>query len=207
MYRTPLGDRILGPAEARLFATSLRLIGSCLSELELTIGISAVDDLQRNQQIALFHTVARALLCQEEPAPQLTACVEAAVGCVYQNIRDMLEVDIEDAPQLALGPNWRQLILAASREAEIPEGLPAEDCRDKAEWWYLVDCLESRVLWDYDWQLEGSIDLDPDASQRLKYELGIADDYFVTVPPDPADAEAERLLQQLLELSDAAQSP
>ena len=37
----------------------------------------------------------------------------------------------------------------------------------------------------------------------LKDTLGIAEDYFVTVPPDPPDAEAERLLRQLIELTDA----
>ena len=101
----------------------------------------------------------------------------------------------------------RQLILAACREAEVAEELPKANCRDKSEWDFPIEFLESRVLWDYDWQLADSADLDPDAGQRLKDELGIADDYFVAVPPDPPDAEAERLLQIIIELTDAAQRP
>ena len=206
MYRTPVGDRILSPAEARLFARSLRCICDYLSDLELTMGAGAFDDLQRNQQIAVLHTIARALLHPDVPPPPLTAAVEAAVWCVFQNVRDMLEVEVEDPQEITPGANWRQLILAACCEAEVGETLPAEDCRDTEEWDLPVEFLESRVLWDYDWQLEDSIDLAPDSSQRLKDVLGIADDYFVDVPPDPPDAEAERLLQELIELTDAARA-
>ncbi|NLF71767.1 MAG: hypothetical protein GX575_22275 [Candidatus Anammoximicrobium sp.] len=203
MYHTPLGDRVLRPAEAQLFAESLRTLGDYLSDMELTMGAGVFDDLQRNQQIAVLHAVGRALLCPAEPAPVLTAAVEAGVWCVYQNVRDMIEVELDDAAGLMPGETWRQLILAACREAGVGGDLPAEDCRDKLEWDYPVDCLEARVLWDYDWQLEDSIDLSPDASRRLKDELGIADDYFVAVPPDPPDAEAERLLEAMNELADA----
>ncbi|HPM84756.1 MAG TPA: hypothetical protein PLF81_28820 [Candidatus Anammoximicrobium sp.] len=206
MYRTPVGDRVLGPAERRLFAKSLEMIADYLREMELTMGVSVFDDMQRNQQIAVFHTIARALLCEDEPAPGLTAVIEASVWCVYQHMRDMLEVEIEEPAEENGLPSWRQLVLAASRETQITDELPREDCTEKADWEFLVDCLESRVLWDYDWQLEDSIDLAPEASRRLKDELGIADDYFVAVPPDPPDAEAERLLQALIELTDSALS-
>lgn len=207
MYRTPVGDRILGPAEGRLFAESLRMIGDYLREMELTMGVSVFDDLQRNQQIAVFHTVARALLCEDEPAPTLTAAIEASVWCVYQHVRDMLEVEIEEPAEEGVQPSWRRLVLAASREAQVSDTLPQEGCTEQADWEFLVDCLESRVLWDYDWQLEDSIDMAPDVSRRLKDELGIADDYFVAVPADPPDAEAERLLQALIDLTDSALSP
>ena len=153
MYRTPVGDRILSPAEARLFAESLRTLGDYLYDMELTMGASVFDDLQRNQQIAVLHTIARALLCQDEPAPTLTAAIEAGVWCVYQNIRDMIEVELDDAAGLMPGATWRQLILAACREAEVAEELPEENCRDKREWDFPIEVLESRVLWDYDWQL------------------------------------------------------
>ena len=206
MYHTPVGDRILSPAEARLFADSLRKIGDYLREMELTMGASVFDDLQRNQQIAIFHAIARALLCPDEPAPTLTAVLEAGVWCVYQNIRDMIEVELDDSAGLMPRASLRQLILAACREAEVAEELPKADCRDKREWDFPIEFLESRVLWDYDWQLVDSADLDPDASQRLKDELGIADDYFVAAPPDPPDAEAERLLQIIIELTDAARA-
>jgi hypothetical protein len=201
MYHTPAGDRVLRSAEARLFMESLGMLVDILRDMEVTMGFPAWDDLQRNQQIALFHTVARALLREDEPIPPLTAVVESAVGCVYQHIRDMLEVEVEEPRPWIPMTSWRQLVLAASRETQIMDKLPHEDSRDKGEWNLLVECLESRVLWDHDWQLEGSIDLDPDASRRVKDELGISDDYFVAVPPDPSDAEAQRLLQELIALT------
>ncbi len=179
------------------------MIADYLREMELTMGVSVFDDMQRNQQIGMFHTIARALLCEDEPAPALTAVIEASVWCVYQHVRDMLEVEIEEPAEENGLPSWRQMVLAASRETQVSDELPREGCKEKEDWKFLVDCLESRVLWDYDWQLEDSIDLAPEASRRLKDELGIADDYFVAVPPDPPDAEAERLLRQLIDLTDA----
>ena len=179
------------------------MIADYLREMELTMGVSVFDDMQRNQQIGMFHTIARALLCEDEPAPALTAVIEASVWCVYQHVLDMLEVEIEEPAEENGLPSWRQMVLAASRETQVSDELPREGCKEKEDWKFLVDCLESRVLWDYDWQLEDSIDLAPEASRRLKDELGIADDYFVAVPPDPPDAEAERLLRQLIDLTDA----
>ncbi len=68
----------------------------------------------------------------------------------------------------------------------------------------LLDCLEDRVLWDNDWEMEEQLDADPDTSRRLKQELGIEEDYFVAIPPDPNDEEAERLWDELRELTSDA---
>ena len=38
----------------------------------------------------------------------------------------------------------------------------------------------------------------PDAASRIKAELGISYDYFVAIPPDPSDADAQRMLDELL---------
>ncbi len=67
-----------------------------------------------------------------------------------------------------------------------------------------VGRLEGQILWDYDWEMEEQLDAAPDVSQRLKQEMGINDDYFIAVPPDPTDEEAERLLLELRELMAAA---
>jgi hypothetical protein len=56
-------------------------------------------------------------------------------------------------------------------------------------------------LWDADWALLEHLDADPANSQRVKRRLGIDDDYFVAIPPEPNDAEAARLLDELVELS------
>ena len=41
------------------------------------------------------------------------------------------------------------------------------------------------------------LDAAPDASRRTKDVMGIDEDYFVSVPPDPTDEEAARMLMEL----------
>jgi hypothetical protein len=65
----------------------------------------------------------------------------------------------------------------------------------------LFDCLEGRLLWARDWEMEEHLDADPEASRRVKQELGIDADYFVAVPPDPSEEECERLVGELRELT------
>jgi hypothetical protein len=60
------------------------------------------------------------------------------------------------------------------------------------------------VLWDNDWELESSLDADPQVSEHLKRELGIVDDYYVAVPLDPSDSQTEQLLAELRELTAVA---
>ena len=68
----------------------------------------------------------------------------------------------------------------------------------------LLDFLAGRVLWDSDWEMDEQLDADPDAAGSVKDRLGIDRDYFVDVPPEPSDAEAERLLAELRSLTRAA---
>ena len=54
----------------------------------------------------------------------------------------------------------------------------------------LVCCLADAVLWDEDWRdNESLLDADPKASRAVKKLLGIDEDYYVAVPPDPTDEE------------------
>jgi hypothetical protein len=110
------------------------------------------------------------------------------------------ELDETKGASTPQSPSWRGLIYAASREAKIDE-LPSITEDDPEEWNLLLDCLEDRVLWDNDWAMVEQLDADPEVSQRVKREMGISDDYFVAVPPDPTDEEAERLLLELRELT------
>jgi hypothetical protein len=57
------------------------------------------------------------------------------------------------------------------------------------------------VLWDHDWALVDHLDAAPEAARRVKSELGIAEDYYVAIPGDPSDADAERLLAELMTLT------
>ena len=205
MYNTPLGIRTLEGAERRLFVESLAMIVDNLSIVDGPFDIAVFDRLQRNQKIAVLNMMAKALLCAQEPAPQLTAAIEAAVATVFLQEYAMISLELddefdeleEDAPPHL---SWCELLLAAGREAEIDD-LPSVTEDDPDEWDLLLDCLEDRVLWDCDWEMEEQLDADPDVSQRVKQEMGISDDYFIAVPPDPTDEEANRLLLELRELT------
>ena len=66
----------------------------------------------------------------------------------------------------------------------------------------LVDSLATSVLWDEDWRdNENLLDVDPKAGRALKVLLGIDEDYYVAVPPDPTDVEVEGVWTTLLGLT------
>ena len=203
MYDTPAGVRVLQGPERRLFATSLGMIADLLWSDDLAVDIAVFDDLQRNQKIAVLHTIAHALLCDETPAPDLTAVIEGAVASVFEHARSMVIQEIELPPDEEYFnddlPTWRELILAAARELELEE-FPHHKSRDQDTWNFLIECLEATVLWDNDFEAENRLDAPPEQSHPLKSLLGIPDSYYVAVPWDPSDEEAEKLLEELKQL-------
>jgi hypothetical protein len=210
MYNTPDGIRVLQGAERRLFVESLGMLVDMLTLGEFSTDIQVLEDLTRSQTIAVYHAAARALLAEDEPPPVLTAVIEGAVAGVYRHVRDMisLELDLgemEDVGDSECGdlperPSWRERTIAAGREVGI-EDLPNPADQDLDDWDLLVECLEGRVLWDDDWDMVDHLDATPEVARRVKAKLGIADDYFVAIPDDPSDAEAARLLAELIALT------
>jgi len=206
MYNTPVGIRVLEGAERRLFVESLATIVDQLVVGDDSYHSGPFGGLQRNQKTSVLHIVARALLCEEESAPKLTAAIEAAVGTVFDRVRTMLALeslgDIDSSDCLfGVGLTWRELVLAAGRETGISADMSDFNEDDPDDWDLLLDCLEDRMLWDRDWEMEEHLDADPEASRRVKQELGIDEVYFIAVPPDPTEEECQRLLDELCELT------
>lgn len=211
MYRTPRGERTLRGAERRLFAESLGMIADCLWVHDFEAGIQVFDDLQRNQRIAVLLSVSKALLRDNVPPPPLTAISEAAVAAVFQFVRELVAEEIkedgsaEDASAVDLfgvqteraDASWRSFLRDAAEEVLELDQLPDTDHADEAEWELLIDCLRDRVLWDNDWAMVEQLDADPEQRQYLNEHLGIDEDYFVWVPPDPTDEVAAQLLNDL----------
>lgn len=208
MYNTPLGIRVLVGAERRLFTESLSMLVDdvCMEDEPLDSG--PFYGLQRNQKIFVLRTVARALLCEDEPAPKLTAAIEAAVAEVFEYARSAISLELsaalEESDDLPEAPSWRRLVLAACQQTGIADELTNVQQDDPDDWDVLLDCLGDRVLWDRDWELEEQLDADPDVSQRAKRKLGIDQGYFVAAPAEPTDAEVERLLGELRTLTRTA---
>ena len=213
MYKTSNGVRTLAGAERELFAASVAMLTDFLSDgNDYDAGIAVFDALQRNQKIAVLHGVFKALVLENVRAPRLTAIIEGTVAVVFENINDQVETELAcldeddevddeglfsagDEPRYD-GPTWREQIHQACREV-IDHDLPEVASTDQAEWKFLIDCLSDRILWDQDWAMVGQLDANPELGARLKQELGVDEDYFVSVPPDPTDEEAERLLKEL----------
>lgn len=209
MWHTQAGDRVLCGAEARLIRTSL---GVLVDQVEMEIegiselsdfGIPIFDRLHGRQKLALLGDVGHQLLCSTDPPPPLTATNESAVAVLYKVIEEWvaLEIDSEaDFREMGEDPfAWRRLLLKAYQEG-IPDDpeTPAETSRDASEWEILIECLETRVLWDSDY-LEEDVYADqaPETGQFLKDQMGVADDYFTGVAPDPTDRDLDLVRQKI----------
>jgi hypothetical protein len=204
MWWTPDGERILKGIEARLFREGLAVLVDMVREDyegQQEFGAPPFDNLQPNQKLAVLAEVSSALLQEDRPMPRLTAVREAAVAAVYEAIMIWVEMEIDQAAEGLESPTWRELILAACRERGIEELLDAES-EKIGEWELLVCCLTDAVLWDEDWRdNESLLDADPKASRPVKKLLGIDEDYYVAVPPDPTDDEMEGIWATLRALT------
>ncbi|MGO9108542.1 MAG: hypothetical protein ACLP9L_04850 [Thermoguttaceae bacterium] len=192
MWSTPDGERILQGAEAKLFREALAMIVDMVcDDAEGCLQFSAppFDKLQPNQKLAVLAEVGSALLQENQPIRRLTAVREAAVGAVYEAIMLIVEMEINQPAEERTSPTWRELVLTACQEQGIDELLdPASEEID--EWGMLISCLTDAVLWDEDWRdSESLMDVDPKAGRAVKEMLGIDEDYYVAVPPDPTDEE------------------
>ncbi len=181
-------------------------------------GIAAYDSLSACQRVGLLHDVARHLLTKTESALPLSAAAEATVAAVYVEIRDQVAIEIDlfpdGAPQQDL-PTWRGMVLAAHQAVfrtphdqqdgfdfdfgpfpdDIP--IPAESCVEINEWETLIENLSDAVLWDRDFEMaDGFLDADPGVSRQRRRLLGIDEDYFTRVAPDPKPEEVFRLVNQ-----------
>ena len=127
---------------------------------------------------------------------------------VYTQLRTSLEIELDDA-RMAQDDTLdesdyfdvRMEILAAIEEPvdtdepieEPPDdGRPTILCDDIDDWDLAIESLRSRILADEDWQMEAlAMDLSPQTSKSLKNDMGIQRDYFIDIPPDGTDEEAE----------------
>lgn len=200
MYHTPAGDRILLGAERRFFTHCLAVIVDTLADGDVEFGVATFDSLQRNQKLVTLYQSARGLLHPQEPLPKLTAALESAVATVYEFAKERIFEEIDD-PDLSGETRWRSLVLEAVRQQVEVNEFPEATDRDKETWTFLVECLAGCVLWDYDYQWQTSLDLPPEESKRVRATLGITEDYYTDVPPDPRDEQTNLYIDALIGLT------
>ena len=201
MYHTPGGDRILHGAERSLYTQSLAMIVDLLALGDSEFGVIPFDNLQWNQKLVVLYSSARALLRPTEPTPKLTAIIESAVAIVYEHVKDQVYQEIDDPDVSRETPFWRRLVLDAACEQVASSELPGDSNCDKETWTILVECLAGSVLWDNDYEWQDCLDLPPEESRRVRARLGMDDDYYTYVPPDPPDDQTKLYLDALMGLT------
>jgi len=215
MWNTTFGERTLVWAERHLVAAESWALSHVISEAAsdggASFGILLFDRLTWQQQMFMLEHVLAALVEPTTPAPSNTALLEAIVAAIYAQMVNSVQLEIdfaipaEDDPDNSYrfdsGFYVRRLVLDALKEpinTDEPMGDPFEDfslsveCDEIEDWELAIDCLRGRILADEDWQMEAiAMDLAPPTSQHLKQLMGIQGDYFIDIPPDVTDDEAE----------------
>lgn len=210
MWHTPNGIRAVEGHEAALIRAAIWYFWNMLEEEadgladHWRFAIPVFDGLSWQQQLVLLAGVGEALLRNDVPPPELTAINEATVGAIYASISQCIqfEVDSNDNADVKEGLDttyWRRLLrnaVAETDKPELPRGpdeqLPNADCADVEEWEIMIDSIQSLVLWDADWLDEDlHLDVDPETSRLRKARLGIPDDYYTSIPPDPNETEVD----------------
>ena len=185
-------------------------------------GIGVYDALSACQRVGLLHDVARHLLTETDSALPLSAAAEATVAAIFVEVRDQVAIEIDLFPERGSEPGtltWRGRVLAAHRlvftesfvEQDDSEfglaamrrefAIPTETSTDLTEWELLIDALTNAVLWDRDFEMaDGFLDADPGASRQRRRLLGIDEDYFTRIAPDPRPKEVARLAWQTREI-------
>lgn len=215
MWNTTYGERTLVWAERLLVASESWALTDAISEAAYdggaSFGILLFDRLTWQQQMLMVDQVLPALVEPTIPAPPNTALLDATVAAIYAQMVNSVQMEIDMAdPDEDDSDNpysqdsgffVRQSILSALTErieTDEPMEEPFEDhslsveCDEIEEWELVIEILRGRVLADEDWQMEAiALDLAPPTSQHLKQLMGIQGDYFIDIPPDVTDEEAE----------------
>ena len=77
---------------------------------------------------------------------------------------------------------------------------PDVKCEDFEEWDVCIEALMDCIFWDRDYEGMDTEDMDPESGQVLKKLVGISDDYFAGIAPDPKPEQVDAIRQQLREI-------
>ena len=66
------------------------------------------------------------------------------------------------------------------------------------DWEFLIDYLADRILWEADYEMtDVFLDADPSESEMRMGLMGIAEDYYTAITPDPTDQQLEPIRRRL----------
>lgn len=174
------GQIVLQGEEAKLFRDAILymcdiIVGAVEDEESFFDGASVFDRMSRSQQLASLEVVARYLFHQTPECLPLTAWSEATLASVLHEIRTFVHLEIDEGDSDA----HRRTILDMLNAHDDIEDMDSLD-----EWNCLLDAYEDRFLWDLDYEDDDVTDLPPEHSRRTRLMMGIAHDYYSSIPHD-----------------------
>jgi hypothetical protein len=210
MWRTPLGERVLRGAEWNLFREGLSTLWDFVEDSShdpdlCFTDVGVFDRLEPAQKLGMLELVGTALHDKDVPCPELTALSKGTFTAVYRVIRLLIETETDEegvSLESDEGPSVRKLVLLAARKTRLSMELPEISSNDMDIWEDILDCLMDRVLWgDRDFEEEELfLDSGPEITHILKEQLGIADEYFIAVAPDPDPTQIGSIRESLRRL-------
>jgi hypothetical protein len=161
------------------------------------------DVLQPDQKLALLADVALALRDPAVPIPRHTAANEGAIAAVFDTLRLLLQLELdetpsEDSPSTAI----RSLILAAIADGdEPPEELPEPTAGNWEVWEDVLEVIEGRIFWDADYEMgDAFLDRPPEEAHELLALMTIDPEYYTAIPREPDRAGLIAVRQTLARL-------
>lgn len=179
MWRTPIGDRRLDPAESMLFREAVTSLVEELreerdnlqpGEQDHQTGVAVFDDLAYPQRLLMLEAVTYALTANDNFLPEHSAVNEGAIAAVFAHLEEMIEIEIDMAEyeqkpskkdclpgqRSVCGmdyPSIRQLLADTVGDDECDEyGRPDPSSADCGMWRAMVERAEERIFWDRDFE-------------------------------------------------------
>lgn len=213
MWRMETGNRALTDEEWELFRLGLE---SLLEWVEYDLqyetddaeaGVAVFDRLTPEQKYHLLAEVTLALRDPDIPPPRHTAFNEGAIMAVFRTLHGDLEVELDSSHTMPDKPMTyvREALLAACADTEgRDEPLPNPNSTETDEWSSLLEEVEDRIFWDYDFAAgDDFLDLPSDDARVKLRAFGIDPDYFLSIPDDPTESgliSARQTFAKLLDL-------
>jgi hypothetical protein len=170
-------------------------------------GVQVFDRLTATQKLAILADTCEAMTSENVAAPKLTAVNESTVAALLQSFWNQLVIEldmcegIDDHPFL----ECRRALLTAFEDEDDPDTLalmPEEHETDSEMWHDLFSLFESRFLVDTDYEMAALLDAPIEKAEELKAIMGIDDEYFVSIAPDPTERQMHKVNQKLAKLLD-----
>ena len=208
-WRTSRGKRVLTGTERELFLSAFgSLVDDIRAELaghrdRAEFGIAVFDRLPPSSKLAVLADVGSALIHKTKICPKRTAISEGAIAAVFSQMHVLIEIeiDIESDTNHEDRFIFRKQVHAALEELCPKADRPEITCGDTREWYYALQALSDRILWDQDYlTADAFMDLDPDGTRDVRKMTGIDREYVTAIAPDPSEVEQQALRLRLREL-------